>query len=228
MAKTDDFEAQFMQDGTPVLHRDKLVSRGMAGLLSAPALLVWAIAVFLPFANATGDRPLPAAALGIVVAALIALGLLFPVLALAFAVLRSVVTERELHVKYGLWGPTIALEEILSCRVVDYEWTKYGGWGIRRGADGSWAYVAASGPCVEIRYGMVEKKVLVGAANAARLAAEIDRARSARSSVRIAEVEAAPDADAAADADRAAEAEAEARAAEESEATESSEGSAAR
>jgi hypothetical protein len=52
--------------------------------------------------------PLPAAALPFVLAALVALALLFMALSLVFSVLRIVVTESEVHVKYGLWGPRIA------------------------------------------------------------------------------------------------------------------------
>lgn len=59
---------------------------------------------------------------------------------LLFAVLRATVTTTHVHIQYGLFGPKIPLASISSCEAVTYDWKKYGGWGIRRGADGSWAY----------------------------------------------------------------------------------------
>lgn len=66
-----------------------------------------------------------------------------------------------------------------SCRVVDYDWKQYGGWGIRRGRDGSWAYVASSGPVVEVCYttGGAQKKVLIGAEDPAALVRAVAAAR---------------------------------------------------
>jgi hypothetical protein len=185
----DEFEAKYMTDGSRVLHRDKRVSRGMAAILAAPGLFTLALAIFIGMANSTSDKPLPESALPFVVGGMALFSVLYFALAITFAVLRFVVTEHAVHVKYGLWGPTIPLESIESCRVVDYEWTKYGGWGIRRGIDGSWAYVASSGPVVEVVYreGKKQKKALLGAADAASLSASITRARDALASAGVAE-----------------------------------------
>lgn len=165
-----------MHDGSPVVHRDKKVSRGMAMLLAVPGVFTIALGIFVGFVNSSSQKPLPGAALPIVIGALVALGLGFVLLGLMFGVLRTVITEKAVHVKYGLWGPTIPLASIRACRVVEYDWTEYGGWGLRRGKKG-WAYVPANGPCVEIEYREdgADKHVLIGGENAAATVSEINR-----------------------------------------------------
>jgi hypothetical protein len=177
-----------MTHDAEVRHRDKRVSRLLAGVLVAPALFTWFMAFFIAFTNSSADKPLPGAALPIVVAAMGGLGLMFVVLSLTFAVLRSVVTDHQVVVKYGLWGPEIDLASIVSCKVVDYEWTKFGGFGIRLGSGGVWAYVPGPGEVVEIEYDASgeRKKVLVGAKDARALSLEINRAREALVRARIA------------------------------------------
>jgi hypothetical protein len=176
----DAFEATAMHDGAPIVHRDKRVSRGMALLLAVPGLFTIALSVFLAIANGTSDKPIPAGALPFVVAGLAGLGVAFFVLGIVFGVLRTVVTERAVHVKYGLWGPDIPLESIESCDVVEYDWTEFGGWGIRLGADGTWAYVPTSGRVLELRYRRdgKTKRVLVGVHDADETARQIRVARA--------------------------------------------------
>jgi hypothetical protein len=176
----DAFEESEMHDGSPIVRRDKLVSRRMAALLSGTGILPIAIGIFVAFANDSSQKPLPAAALPFVVAALLTMGVAFGVMGIMFGVLRTVVTKKAVHVKYGLWGPTIPLEAIESVRVVDYDWTEYGGWGIRIGKDGSRAYVPRSGPCVQLVYkdGGTSKRVLVGGEDAAATVAAINEART--------------------------------------------------
>src|SRR5205823_2924497 len=113
----------------------KRIARGMLAMLATAGVLTTALGVWIAFANATSHKPVPAEALPVVVAMVCALGLALVGLGIVFGVLRTVVTERAVHVRYGLWGPTIPIEAIASCAVVDYEWTKFGGWGIRRGKD---------------------------------------------------------------------------------------------
>jgi hypothetical protein len=191
--KEDTFEASEMHDGARIVHRDKRVSRGLALLLGIPGLLTMALGVVIAFINASSSKPVPAEALPIVVGLVIALGVLLMTLGIVFGVLRTLVTERAVHVKYGLWGPTIPLDAIRSCKVVEYDWTEFGGWGIRLGKNGTWAYVPASGPVIELVYddGKKEKRVLVGAQNAEATALAIDRARGA-THLRV-EEEAKPD-----------------------------------
>jgi hypothetical protein len=208
-AVSDAFEQEYMADGSAVRHRDKRVSRGMAAILAVPALFTLFLTFIIGFGNAGADRPLPDVALPFVLAGLVAFAMMFALLSLTFAVLRTIVTEREVIVRYGLWGPSIALEHITSCRVVDYEWTKFGGWGIRRGVGGTWAYVPGPGQVVELRYddGSGERTVQIGAFEAHSLAHAIDRAREAQTRVRVGESAEDESAEAEAEAEAVAEAE---------------------
>jgi hypothetical protein len=66
---------------------------------------------------------------------------LFSILWLMFAVMRTVVTTDEIHVQYGLWGPRVPIEAIESCEVTKYDWTEFGGWGIKYSTSSkTWAY----------------------------------------------------------------------------------------
>ena len=186
--RNDAFESRYMSGDDNVRHRDKRVSRGMAAILGFAGLFVVALTVAIGVANATAARPLPAVALPFVLAAMAGLAGMFGLLAITFAVLRTVVTDREVIIKYGLWGPSIPLDAITSCKVVRYEWTRFGGWGIRRGRGGVWAYVPGPGDVVEIAYTEKgkEKRILVGVATADLVAAEIQHARQAlRAGLRI-------------------------------------------
>lgn len=179
-SRDDAFEASEMHDGAPVVRRDKKITRRMAALVAVPGVLTVALAVFIAFANASSSKPVPAAALPFVVGGVAALGIALVALGIVFGVLRTIVTARAVHVKYGLWGPDVPLEAIASCRVVDYDWTEFGGWGIRRGKDGTWAYVPSSGRVLELRFreGGAMKRVLVGADDPDETARQIERARS--------------------------------------------------
>ena len=57
-----------------------------------------------------------------------------------FAVLRFTVTEKAVNVQYGVFGPKIPMEAIEEVSAIDYDWKKFGGWGIRRSMDGEWMY----------------------------------------------------------------------------------------
>lgn len=183
----DEFEARHMLDDAPVVHRDKRVSRLLALALAIPGLFTVLLGVFIGFANATASKPVPAVALPFVVAAVMALGVALMTLGVIFAVVRTVVTTREVHVKFGLWGPRIPLSALKSTRVVKYEWMKFGGWGIRRGADGTWAYVPSGDRAVELVFeeGGVEKRVLVGVEDPTETVRQIGRAKDALSTGRL-------------------------------------------
>jgi len=208
-----------MTAGANVRHRDKRVSRGMAAILGIWGPLSWILAVVICLNNATASQPVSEAALPFVVGGIVAFGFFMLLLALGFAVLRTVVTETEINVKYGLWGPTIPLASIESCSVTEYDWSQFGGWGIRRGLGGKWAYVPGPGEVVEIEYnddGRI-KTVQVGADDARKLMSEINRAREAVGGKRIdvgaADIDAEAEAEALAEAEAEAEAKAEAKAA---------------
>lgn len=98
--------------------------------------------------------------------------------------IRVAVTDTHVHVQYGLFGPQIALDDVVAAVVEDYPWLRYGGWGIRRGLDGAWAFSVPGrgGKAVRIRYraGGKVKEVVVSSENATALAAAIHEAASAR------------------------------------------------
>lgn len=177
---TDEFEATEMHDGARIVHRDKRIVRWMTGVLSLSGLSMIALAIIIAVINPSSPKPMPLGAEVLSLGLTSLLGVALMLLGIAFGVFRTLVTERAVHIKYGLWGPTIPLGAIRSCRVTTYDWKKYGGWGLRKGRDGSWAYVPGQGKVVEIVYDDLgsERRVLVGPQNPEALAAEIDRARA--------------------------------------------------
>ena len=105
--------------------------------------------------------------------------------------LRVVVTDDAVHVQYGMWGPTIALETITRCEVKPYEPRRFRGWGFKRALDGTRAYSVpgGEGECIalEIIEGAKTRKVLITTPRAAAVALAIEeaRARKLHSGVRI-------------------------------------------
>ncbi|MBI5512154.1 MAG: DUF3093 family protein [Deltaproteobacteria bacterium] len=169
MAEPDgrsDYEKQYMSDGTSLFRsRQKMpwwwfALMGTMGLLGA--------------VGAAADHALPV------------LLFVLPLLAfvtLLFSHLRVNLTDRELHVQYGLFGPKVALSQILSCEATEYSMMRFGGFGIKRAMDGTWAYsLPGAERCVEFSYrdakGKVHK-VAVTSLEADALAAAINQARGA-------------------------------------------------
>jgi len=105
--------------------------------------------------------------------------------------LRVVVTDDALHVQYGLWGPTIAVENITRCEVTTYNPLRFGGWGFRRALDGTRAYSVpgGEGECIalEVTEGSKTRKVVITTPDAAAVALAIEEARARKlgSGVRI-------------------------------------------
>jgi len=105
--------------------------------------------------------------------------------------LRVVVTDDALHVQYGLWGPTIAVENITRCEVTTYNPLRFGGWGFRRALDGTMAYSVpgGEGECIalEVTEGSKTRKVVITTPDAAAVALAIEEARARKlgSGVRI-------------------------------------------
>ncbi|APR84532.1 Hypothetical protein A7982_09881 [Minicystis rosea] len=204
----DDYQAKFMASGA--LYYDKLRAPRIYHLL-----FLLPLAVVLASAIAAVSASGPTAAIGPAISLLI-----LPIAWLLFSVLRITVTREEVYVQYGLFGPKIAIRDIEHAAAVDYDWKRYGGWGIRYGRDGSIAYnmMGDGGRAVEIVYrknGKAKpKKVLIASPDPVRLASAINEARAlaagSQKPARI-ETEAAPAAD---EITREAEAEAEAIAAE--------------
>lgn len=193
----DDFEARHMEDGAPVLHRDKRVSRGLALALVIPGLLTIVLAAYVGLANATASKPVPPAALPLVVGGVVALGLFLVLLGVVFSVVRTLVTTRAVHVKFGLWGPDIPLAALESAEVVAYDWLRFGGWGIKRDAQGTWAYVPSGDRAVELVYreeGAV-RRVLVGVEDPAELVRRIAAAKHDAPRLRVADETSSDEAD---------------------------------
>ena len=205
----DDYQAKYMASGA--LYYDKLRAPRtyhLIFLLPLLAVLVSAVGVI----SAAG----PAAAIGPAISLVV-----LPIAWLLFSVLRITVTREEVYVQYGLFGPKIAIRDIERAAAVDYDWKRYGGWGIRYGRDGSVAYnmMGDGGRAVEIVYRKNEqakpKKVLIASPDPVRLAAAINEARAlAAGSEKPARIEAETKSSAADEITRQAEAEAEAIAAE--------------
>lgn len=169
-----------MHDGAPIVHRDKVVSRGMTAMFLGSGGIMMAAAVLLGLMNGSSARPLPVAGVPVVIGCMLAFGVAMGIAGIMFGVLRTLVTRKAVHVKYGLWGPTIPNEAIESARVVEYDWTEFGGWGMKIGKGGARAYVTRNGPCVEIIYrddSGKSKRVLIGSENASATVAAINEAR---------------------------------------------------
>lgn len=172
----DDYEARYMA-GEGVVYRDKIKVPGKFFLILALPVLVQIIAFS---AAALSGQPVPAATL----LPLPFTALLMALIGLLFAVLRVTVTRREVIIQYGLFGPRIPIDAIVDAKSVNYDWKRYGGWGIRRGWDGSTAYnmVGDAGRAVRIEWTNARGRkqvTLVASPDPEALAAAIQEARSA-------------------------------------------------
>ena len=168
-ARTPDaYEAKYMKGQGMVLHRAK--ERAPKALQAL---------TFLPFAITLPGLVASVGALWFIVPAL--------VLSLAvwglFSVLRVTVSEGQVNVQYGLFGPTIPIAQIESAEATTYDWKKFGGWGIRRSLDGEWIYnmPGDKGRAVRIVWRDTKgnrKVTLVGSKTPRELAQAIAQARS--------------------------------------------------
>jgi len=126
----DGYEQKYMTDGAPVLARQKArASNAMLALLALPSIIAL---ITVPILLATKA---PQSAIAPAIAFFFGFFLM-----MLFAVLRITVSATHVHVQYGLWGPKIPTAAIEKVEAVHYDWKEYGGFGIRRGGDGSWAY----------------------------------------------------------------------------------------
>lgn len=104
----------------------------------------------------------------------------------SLSALRIVVTRDKLHIKYGLLGPSIPIENITHCEAERYSVLRYGGWGIRYSIfDGSWAFNmnGDKGKAVRIHYKTplgFERKMTISSLHHNVLADAINRARAAK------------------------------------------------
>jgi hypothetical protein len=171
----DSYEASYMKGAGQLIRREKTIWR-LHWLMLLPLPLCWATAAMILAGVGTRPAPPVMALLPLFSSLLMLFGWVL------FRVLRVHVTDREVHIQYGIFGPRIPASAIESCRVIPYEMTRYGGWGIRRGIDGSWAYTLAgdSSQVVEIswREGDKVSKVVVSSRDPEQLAASIQQARA--------------------------------------------------
>ncbi len=172
----DEYVSQYMEGGAALAIAKKRMPWWWFALMAVPGAGLFLSGVI---GAVSGTMPIIAALLTLV----IALGLT-SVMALLFSHLRTVVTDRVMHIQLGLWGPKIPLDKIQSIRGGMYDWKKYGGWGIRYGRDGSFCYSVpgGTGQCVEVEWindkGKTSKHV-VSVDDAASIVNAVERARSA-------------------------------------------------
>lgn len=164
----DPYEAQYMSGPDGALYFAKITAPRFFHLLFLLPLLVSTGAALL--AHAPPLVPL-----------ISAIPLFF--VWVLFSTLRISVTSKEVYVQYGLQGPRIPIDAIVSCEACDYDWKQYGGWGIRYGRDGSVAYnmLGDAGRAVRITYkkGAKTRTVLLSARDPERLATAVQQARAA-------------------------------------------------
>jgi hypothetical protein len=112
--------------------------------------------------------------------------LAFFVLWMLFAVIRVSVSANFFHVQFGLFGPKIAVADIVSAESIRYDWKEFGGWGIKRSfRDGTIIYNmwGDDGRAVKVTYrdGKGElKRVAVGSSNADAIVVALQRARATK------------------------------------------------
>lgn len=105
--------------------------------------------------------------------------------------IRVSVTDAFVYVQYGLWGPKIALGDVVDVEVIDYKALQYGGWGIRRNLKGERAFSVPGrgGRAVKIRYrdGAADKvrTVVVSSEQPDALKLAIDQARGTQASAEL-------------------------------------------
>jgi len=173
----DEYAARHMAAGRRIHYFDKrTMPRWMRALmiggmgLGAGAVIGVALAGLV-----TGEAP-----------ALLGLLPLYAVAAavqVAFWTLRTVVTDEFVHVQYGMMGPKIAIEDIVSVDVAVYDWKRFGGWGVLPVSGGVTAYnmLGDQGRAVRIvfRDGAKTKEILVSASKPEILAAAIQESARA-------------------------------------------------
>lgn len=164
----DAYEKSFMGVGEDVVLRDKMSYPWPFHLLMLLAIIGGAVGVL-------GSGAPIAVALVPLLVGLLAWS--------TITTLRTTVSTENVHVQYGVIGPTIPIDSIERCEAIDYNWWKYGGWGIRYSLlDRSWAYNmlgdGGRGVWIEYRDGKRTKRILIASKAPELVADAINRARS--------------------------------------------------
>lgn len=188
MADTDDGERSLARrDDASVATADRYERKYMKGeglvLYRAKQRTPWPMTALIAGLGLTCVIPALLGVPGAWITAVTTLPLLFLIWAL-FAVLRVTVSEGNVNIQYGLFGPTIPIAAIEAVAPTEYKWTSVGGWGIRRGPGGSWVYnmPGDGGRAVRIEWrdGKGRRRVtLIGSKNHTELAKTIEQARRA-------------------------------------------------
>lgn len=169
----DEYTAQYMEGGRARIVTKQRMPGWFFGIMGVSALAVLVSGI------ATGAL---ASLVGMIPLVLVTL---------LFSHLRVTVTDDALHVQYGLWGPTVAVENITRCEVQRYDAMRFGGWGLKRAMDGTMSYSVpgGEGECIalEITEGGKTRKVVVTTPDAASVALAIHEARARKlgSGVRV-------------------------------------------
>lgn len=184
----DEFERQYMSAGGSVIHTRQAMPWWFFALMGAVALVEVGAAIAAH--NPVSLLTLP----------------LLAVVSLVLSHVRVTVTAESVDVKLGLWGPKVLLSQIERCEAKPYEAMRFGGWGIKRAVDGTWAYSVpgGAGEGVELHWRDAKgalRKTFVTTPRAAEVAVAIERGRAAQRTTGV-RVDAASDR-AAADVDEA-------------------------
>lgn len=121
----DDYERKFMPGKGMMLHRAKAkMPRVFTALMGLGAVGMAATAL---------------AGGGAIIGGLLGAGAMLLTWT-SLSVLRVAVSEGTVHVQYGIFGPEIPVAAIEHVERFQYNWMRYGGYGIRRGWNGEWMY----------------------------------------------------------------------------------------
>ncbi|PRP90150.1 hypothetical protein ENSA5_67680 [Enhygromyxa salina] len=164
----DAYEAEYMSGEGTVLYRDK--SRAPWPLHA----IFGAVSLFTIGAAFVGS--------GAWIETVATVLVLLPVW-LLFSVLRVTVSEGHVNVQYGLFGPKIPISAIESAEMVEYDWKRFGGWGIRLNSEGGWVYNMPGDGGRAVRIAWRDRKgnakvTYVGSLQSEQLAAQINQARA--------------------------------------------------
>jgi len=172
MAAPDDYESKYMGGG-------EALARSRVGWPWWFHAIMGTMGAFLVFSAIASSTVVPL--LSLPVLAVVWLLLMF---------LRVTVTTEHVHVQLGLFGPKIPIKKLIDAKAEDYQVLKYGGWGIRLGRDGSWAYSmpGSGGRGVRLTYETEsgkKKEVFVSSNDPEAILAGIAKARAG--TVRVAD-----------------------------------------
>ncbi len=166
-AALDEYERQYMRGHGAVLYREKRpVPRWMQLALASSTL------------TGLGLLLTPTWFIGLL---LIPSGFLLWAL---FSVLRFTISERAVSIQYGMFGPTIPTDAIVRAEAIDYDWKKFGGWGIRRSFGGEHMYNVPGDGGRAVRIEWIDAQgrrhiTNIGTPNADAAAAALEQARRA-------------------------------------------------